>query len=408
MTGRAALGLVLALVGSLIGAPLVVVLGLAIAVLEAIRAVWTRRGLADVEYERRFGSDRAVVGDVVPLDVTVWNRKRLPLAWLRADDLASPHLAVRERELVEVDGFGRALVNAWTLAGFERVVRHFHVEARRRGVHELGPVHLEVGDLFATPAAELDGGSVARIVVRPRTVAVRGLEPRSRWGGEERARRGLLEQPLAYAGIREYQPGDPVRRLHHRASARLGRPVVKRFDPAREREVLIALDIQTLAGPAWQPTYDDTLVEELCVVVGSLARHLRSGGSAVGLAVAGYAGAPRPVAILPPSEASDQVPRILDVLARLSPFPSATFERLLGALPRVLRPGAEIVVVSGRDPSPFLPTLRRLRSIGYDPTLLAVGRVGRSATASARAAGIAARPARLDGSWADATGLVVA
>jgi uncharacterized protein (DUF58 family) len=184
--------------------------------------------------------------------------------------------------------------------------------------------------------------------------------------------------PAAYAGVRDYQPGDPLRKLHHRASARVGRPMTKRYDPAREREVLIALDIQSLDGPAWQPTYDDDLVESLCVTVASLARHLRNDGAAVGVAVAGYSGAPRPVAVLAPSEAAEQLPRILDLLARLSPFPSASFDRLLGTVPRGLRPGTEVVVVTARDPGPYLAAMRRLRSIGFGVTLLAIGAAGQA------------------------------
>src|SRR5512134_3163995 len=142
MTGRAALGIVLALLGSLAGAPLVVLLGLAAVLLEGIRWIWQRGGLAQVSYERRLATDRAVVGDVVPLEIEVWNRKRLPLAWLRAEDAASEGLQVRERELVPTEWFGHALANAWSLAPFERVVRRFHVETGRRGVHTLGPVRL--------------------------------------------------------------------------------------------------------------------------------------------------------------------------------------------------------------------------------------------------------------------------
>ncbi len=35
------------------------------------------------------------------MTIEVWNRKRLPLAWLRADDDASSGVVVRERDLVD-------------------------------------------------------------------------------------------------------------------------------------------------------------------------------------------------------------------------------------------------------------------------------------------------------------------
>jgi uncharacterized protein (DUF58 family) len=406
--GGLVLGGSLVLLGALLEQPLVVVLGVVATLIESVRLVWQRAGASRVVYRRRFEHDRAVVGDEVPLTVSAWNRGRLPLAWVRAEDAVSRGLAVAERELVPSDDFGQALANAWTLAPSERVTRHFRVRALRRGVQAVGPARLAVGDLFAARAADLTVDGVERLIVRPRTVAVAGLEQRTRWAGSERARRGLSEHPTSYAGLRDYRPGDPVRRIHHRASARTGRLLVKRFDPAREREVLIALDIQTVEGPAWQPQYDDDLVEVLCVVAGSIARRLRADGAAVGLAVAGYSGAPRPMAILTPSAGAGQVPRILDTLARLGPFPSAPFGRLLGVLPRALRPGAEVVVLTTRDPASWLASLRRMGMSGFGVEVVAIGPGATQAAARARAAGIPARIARLDGGWADASGLVVA
>ena len=73
--------------------------------------------------------------------MTIWNRKRLPVAWLRAEDADQP---ARHRpgapDRRRTGTGGRALRNAWTLAPFERVTRHFHFTAERRGVYELGPV----------------------------------------------------------------------------------------------------------------------------------------------------------------------------------------------------------------------------------------------------------------------------
>ena len=105
------------------------------------------------------------------MTIEVWNRKRLPLAWLRADDDASFGVVVRERELVDsVRGIG-ALRNVWTLAPFERVTRQFHVSGERRGVYELGPVDV-VGRRPVRPAGGDAGGRRrARFIVRPRTVA---------------------------------------------------------------------------------------------------------------------------------------------------------------------------------------------------------------------------------------------
>ncbi len=155
--------------------------------------------------------------------------------------------ARRSRSATTAD---RVLRNAWTLAPFERVTRHFHLGATRRGSYELGPVDLVVGDLFAREAAAERRPDVDRFLVRPRTVATDVLQRRDRWGGVDRALAGLSEDPSRFAGVREYAPGDPVRRVHAagerpprpagregvRAVARPGGPDrARRPDPRRAR-----------------------------------------------------------------------------------------------------------------------------------------------------------------------------
>ncbi len=79
--------------------PIVITLSIVVLMIEAIRQVWSRFGLSGVTYRRRLERDRIGWGDEILVTIEVWNRKRLPLAWLRADDAATPGVVVREREL---------------------------------------------------------------------------------------------------------------------------------------------------------------------------------------------------------------------------------------------------------------------------------------------------------------------
>ncbi len=407
MTATAFAAILLLLLGTFLNVPVAVILAIVVILLEVVRQVWTRYGLRGVVYARRLERDRITWGEEIPTTVEIWNRKRLPLAWLRAEDAASPGVVVRERRLA-VGGRGqRVLRNAWTLAPFERVTRHFHVGAERRGVYELGPVDLTVGDLFAREAAAEERNQVERFLVRPRTVPAGVLHRRDTWGGADRALAGLAEDPARFAGIREYAPGDALRRVHPRASARLGRPVVKRFEPSRDREVLIALDVQLRDGPAWDLGSDPEEVESLFVVAASLARSLALERASFGLAAAGYHGAESRFAMLPVSEAPGQAERVFDLLARLSSHPSAPFESLLSRVLRVVRPGTTVVVVTGRDPSSFVGHLRRLEQAGCPVVVVACGTSGPADAARARMAGLTARSARLDGPWRTAEHLAM-
>jgi Uncharacterized conserved protein (some members contain a von Willebrand factor type A (vWA) domain) len=407
MTSQGVVGITLLLAGSFLGVPVAVVLGIVVLLFEGVRLLWSRRGLADIHYTRRLGRDRLEWGDTTSLTVSIWNRRRLPLAWLRADDAASTGVVVSERPLVLSSSGERVLRNVWTLAPFERVVREFHVRADRRGVFELGPVALEVGDLFAREAASGELTLVDHFLVRPRTVAAPILLGEDRWGGADRAHAGLSEDPSRFAGVREYAPGDPIRRIHPRASARLGRPVVKRFEPSRDREVLIALDVQTSPGPSWSMDYDVEAVEALYVTAASIARSLLGTRAAVGLTATGYSGVASRFASLPVSAAPGQTERVLDLLARLSSHPSAPFERLLGMVARTVRPGTTVVVLTARDPSPFIAHLRGIQRRGASILVVTCGPQGPADAARARAAGLTARCVRLDGPWRTAERLAV-
>ena len=405
MTFTAFLAIVLLLTGTWLDVPIAILLAIVVLVLEVVRGIWARNGLSRIVYRRHLERDRITWGEEIPTEIETWNRQRLPLSWLRAEDEASAGVVVRERPLVIGGRGGRVLRNAWTLAPYERVRRRFHVTGERRGVYELGPVSLSIGDLFAREAARDARPEVERFLVRPRVVPSGPLERRDTWGGQERTRAGLSEDPSRFAGVREYAPGDPLRRLHVRASARLGRPVVKRFEPSRDREVLLALDVQTSPGFTWTPSLDDEEVESLFVVAASLARSLARDGAAFGIAAAGYHGAESRFAQLAVSEAPGQLERVFDLLARLSSHPSAPFERLLGMLARVVRPGTTVVVVTARDAAPYLPWLRRIERAGCRVVVVACGPDGAADAGRVRRLGVAARSVRLDGPWRTATAL---
>ena len=407
MTVQAVAAVLLILGGSFLEVPVAIVLGTIVLFLEVVHWIWVRHGLDGVTYARRLATDRTSWGHDIPLSVEIWNRKRLPLAWLRADDETSGHVVVRERPLVVDEAGALAMRNAWTLAPFERVVRQLHVGADQRGVFTLGPVRLSVGDLFARRAATGEGEEVHRFIVRPRTVATSGFERPDRWGGEDRARFGLTEDPARFVGVRPYAIGDPRRRMHHRTSARLGRPMTKRFEPSRDREVLLALDVQTEHGPAWEIAFDTEAVESLIVVAASLARSLAAERATFGIVAAGYTGAESRFAHLPVSAGPGQLERVLDLLARLSSHASAPFERLIDLVHRTTHPGTTVVVVTARDPRPFFRRLRSLERAGCDVVVLACGPDATTDVAAARATGLIARKAALDGPWRTAEHLAV-
>ena len=87
---------------------------------------------------------------------------------------------------------------------------------------------------------------------------------------QQRAVAGFPEDPAHFVGVRAYQPGDSPRRIHWRATARTGTPRSKRFEASRERELLLAVDVQTMPGPAVGAGFDAERVEALRSELGGI------------------------------------------------------------------------------------------------------------------------------------------
>jgi len=419
-------------IGVVADVPALIPVGALIGALALARELWLRRGLRGFEYERTIATRHAVWGDRVAITVSLWNRSWLPVAWLTADDWLSEAIVIRGESapdhrgasplaatvgrgaeapvgVVGEDITGRRwLRNAWTLRPYERVERRFVLEADRRGRVAFGPVRLTAGDLFAGTAAEGELAQPAELTIAPRSLPVRTGASRARWSTQQRAVAGFPEDPAQFVGVRAYQRGDSPRRIHWRATARTGTPRSKRFEASRERELLLAIDIQTVAGATIGAGYEPDLVEALCVTAASLARDAIGSGARVGLAAAAYSFRPRAEVRVAPGAGPRQLLTLTDTLARLSPFASGAFQTLLGGLPRWLPVHAQIVVITARDPIDQLPVLRRLRASGYELLVVGVGPQGPMAAARARDAGIRALTADLAPDWRTADALALA
>jgi uncharacterized protein (DUF58 family) len=198
-----------------------------------------------------------------------------------------------------------------------------------------------------------------------------------------------------------------VRRIHWRATARTGTPVSRRYEPVNERQVLIAVDLQTVPGPHWLMLFDDEQVEALCVAAASMTRRLLRDGAACGLLIGTQLAGGGRWAYLPPSTAAGQLGRVEDMLARVQPIVSLPFERLLAVVPRRLAPGGTLVVLSARDPEAYLEPMRRLTRSGYAVRHVALGERRDAHRLRATSAGIDARAAALEPGWRDADALVL-
>ena len=138
----------------------------------------------------------------------------------------------------------------------------YQLECRGRGYFQIGPLVLETGDLFGLHRRYQVGTSPHFVLVYPEVVALEGYDIASRRPiGEVRMMHRLFEDPTRIAGVRAYEAGDPLNRVHWRATARTGKLHSKIYEPSSITGATIVMEFNQAAfDPRHEPVRSELAV----------------------------------------------------------------------------------------------------------------------------------------------------
>ncbi len=312
--------------------------------------VWALLSLRGVQVQRRARTQRAEVGQPFDEVFEVHNSSRLPHLWLEVRDQAALPGARGSRVLTMLKG------------------RRWHSYSVRthllqRGIFALGPTMVSSGDLFGLFQASCVFLPTTSLLVYPMMVEVHtfpnppGLLP----GGEALRRRTRQVTPNA-AGVREYEPGDPLNRIHWPSTARKERLMAKEFelDPLADAWVFLDAERRVQAslpraasrqdeGSFWRSGIKFELppsTEEYAVsIAASVGRYFLRQGRAVGL-VSCSQSALKGLTLLPPDRGGRQLSKLLESLALLEAQGDLPLPALLAAQAHHLPRGSTVVVIT--------------------------------------------------------------
>lgn len=332
---------------------------LAASALAALVVTTRRRVFTAFTFERTLSRRVVPWGSELEVTMSVTNAKLLPLVWMRVRDEWPAGLEPVGFALGPVNHRGtRSFIQTISVRWYERLRRHYRVRCVARGLHRFGPVELEAGDPFGIAGVSRTLEARQEVAVLPRVLDVPGFDLLT--GAplvEEIVAHSLAHDPTALRGMRAYQPGDSLRAINWRATARWGTLFTNELDPAALAAVRLLLDVSAL-HKVWEGIDPDRM-ELLCVVAASLAAAFAAHGFGVGLAAnARLARDWRTVDIEP---AEGALPEVLETLARVLPYPGRGLGALLAAELADESSGADCVVVTTALRPGVRGSLARLR-----------------------------------------------
>jgi uncharacterized protein (DUF58 family) len=297
------------------------------------------------------GSDRALEGEDVPLVLELESRHGV-------DRL---ELVLDLPEGVVVAEGGRAV--ALRLEPGERRMHELAVRCTRWGVFSLGRVDVRARDAFrfVTWEATLERLHVVKAYPRPAALhtLLSALETQA-FAGSEVAR--VKGEGIEYADIRDFVPGDRVRSINWRASARRQGLVVNERHPERNTDVVLFVDSFADVRRGSQ-----SVLEDAVRAAAALSAHYLERRDRVGLV--GFGGVLR---WLQPGMGTTQRYRLIETMIETGVEPTYAW-RDVNLLPARILPAKALVVglTPLVDPR-FVTALEDLRGRRFDVVVVEV------------------------------------
>jgi uncharacterized protein (DUF58 family) len=324
----------------------ITLVGLLVLITAGLGALWNRYSLEGIEYKRTLDLDRAFPDDIVTMTITVTNRKPLPVPWLSIEDELADALEPTTRQTIVTRSTSRRMLSITTsLKPFERVSWKIPLHCKERGSHTLGPVTLRSADPFGFFSNRATLAIPNRVLVYPRIHQLPDLDLPPRFAlGDTRVARHEITDPARVVGIRDYQPTDPFRSIHWKASARQGTLQVRIAEPTTTLTVAVFLNLDTFEH-YWEGL-DVVATERTIELAASLLNWANDRRYALGIYANGLlAGSDQPLR-LAPGRGGAQLPAVLEGLAKLSPFSTLPFPALLRLSAKSIGFGSTIVVAT--------------------------------------------------------------
>lgn len=240
-------GCVIMLAGLVTGYQTLVAMGVTLLTASAI-AVFLAGREADLTVTRRVVPERVPVDTEAYSELTITNNGRRPFGSSIARE--------------QVAGTVAAIPTAEIEPGETVTIRH-QLPTDRRGVFDVGPLLVPRGDPIGLVRRGAVGDEVGSLVVHPSTHVIVPFVARRRRDLEGAPSGEAATGGVTFANLREYVPGDDVRLVHWKSSARVDELLVRHNIDVHRPRTCVILDTKA-------SLYSGDAFEDAIRVAGSL------------------------------------------------------------------------------------------------------------------------------------------
>jgi uncharacterized protein (DUF58 family) len=237
----------LLLIGLTTGATLLAYSAIGMIAIFAISHFLARKWSDSISIRRQLMSHEIEVDQRLQVAIAITNTSRWFVPWVIIEDVLPPRSIRLPPRALEIDGAPLRLI---MLASKKHRLLTYAIKALRRGYYQIGPTIVETGDLLGLHRRYRVATEPHFLLVLPKLIPLAGYDVSSKRPiGEIQVAYRTMEDPTLLSSIREYQIGDPMNRVHWRATARTGKLHSKVFQPTSVAGAMLLLDMHCKSNP---------------------------------------------------------------------------------------------------------------------------------------------------------------
>ena len=216
-----------------------------LAILAILELIYYRKhALDDLHLHVSFSQPVAAFGEVIEVVEVAENNKKLPLPFVLLKFESPTSLEFLDMTNSSVSDL-LYREDMLTMKPNSRHTRRIKVKCVKRGYYSFVRVNLTTSDILMVEKIARSFDNDASITILPEMIPLPEIKTlMSITFSDVLQRRTLLTDPFSFAGIREYQPWDPMRSINWTATARAGDFMVNQNTSTSTRQVSIFVNLE--------------------------------------------------------------------------------------------------------------------------------------------------------------------
>ncbi|HEY3332906.1 MAG TPA: DUF58 domain-containing protein [Capsulimonadaceae bacterium] len=324
----------LLVVAALLGAQQMYLMAVVVAVVPGVSWLMGFLFSKGIECDRQMPAT-CHVHERIRVRVTVRNTTFFPRFFLRISDRMPRWLRFAGSDTPQ----GPLILSLWP-GDAEDVT--YYIEPLKRGQYHVGPMRLLSSDPLGFSTFRKTLNDQADIIVYPEVLPMRPefLDAGGGHGWQDQDSAQSRGSGTDFDGVREYRPGDELRRVNWKSTARTGVLAVTEYSQGYANSILVALDTSKDAYADSGAGLESALEYGVTLAASIVGAGLRFGSPTSLITCDDLATATTPM------RGIEHLPTALDMLARCEPTSDIPFATVVEQAMRLVRPGTILVAIT--------------------------------------------------------------